>query len=120
MCSWGGRKLRLTGVNRFFESVVIVCMGIFFIRNVATAPFQTGSSLRLIPVCASCKKVCDEKEFWEIVQQSVEEYTSKQFVYGICLDCVEKYYPELHKEGKLLREHRESGKSTSPPHAEEA
>lgn len=49
----------------------------------------------LIPICAGCKKVRNDKDYW----QSVEEYFHKsidaQFSHGICPECIQELYPEI-------------------------
>jgi CheY-like chemotaxis protein len=49
----------------------------------------------LIPICASCKKIRNDKGYWQAVEQYLEERTAAEFTHGICPDCVCKLYPEL-------------------------
>jgi CheY-like chemotaxis protein len=51
----------------------------------------------LIPICASCKKIRNDKGFWQAVEQYLEEHSSAQFTHGICPDCMQKLYPELNE-----------------------
>lgn len=44
----------------------------------------------LIPMCAWCKKIRDDKGYWNQVEQYVEEHTEALFTHGICPDCIEK------------------------------
>lgn len=48
---------------------------------------------RILPMCANCKKIRNDQEYWD----SVEEYLKKQldldFSHSICPDCREKLYP---------------------------
>jgi PAS domain S-box-containing protein len=48
----------------------------------------------IIPICANCKKVRDDKGYWEQVESYVSHHTNAQFSHGVCPDCVEKLYPE--------------------------
>lgn len=52
----------------------------------------------LIPICASCKKVRDDKGYWNQVEDYIEDRSSAQFSHGICPDCVEKLYPMYSKK----------------------
>ena len=47
----------------------------------------------IIPICAHCKKVRDDKGYWEQVESYVAQHTKAQFSHGICPKCVEKHYP---------------------------
>lgn len=47
----------------------------------------------LIPICAACKKIRDDKGFWNQVETYIQDRSDAQFSHGICPDCKEKYYP---------------------------
>ncbi len=49
----------------------------------------------LIPICASCKKIRDDKGFWNQVENYIEDRSDAQFSHGICPDCRDRIYPEL-------------------------
>jgi len=49
----------------------------------------------LVPICASCKKVRDDKGFWKQVESYVAERTDAQFSHGICPDCLKELYSEF-------------------------
>jgi len=48
----------------------------------------------ILPMCASCKKIRDDKGYWEQVEAYVARHTDAQFSHGICPDCMERLYPE--------------------------
>jgi phosphoserine phosphatase RsbU/P len=52
----------------------------------------------LVPICAYCKKVRDDKNFWQQVEHYVSEHTEAQFSHGICPDCYQKAREELRKD----------------------
>jgi len=49
----------------------------------------------LIPICASCKKIRDDKGYWNSLETYLSEHSDAQFSHGICPQCAEKLYPEL-------------------------
>jgi len=53
----------------------------------------------LLPICANCKKIRDDKGYWEAVDGYFTKHSDVQFTHGICPDCIKKYYPE-YKPGK--------------------
>ena len=53
----------------------------------------------LLPICANCKKIRDDKGYWEAVDGYFTKHSDVQFTHGICPDCIEKFYPE-YKPGK--------------------
>lgn len=58
---------------------------------------------RLIPICANCKKVRDDNDYWQEVEKYFDEHTGVQFSHGICPECLDKMYGEedwYQKRGK--------------------
>lgn len=53
----------------------------------------------IIPICASCKKVRDDKGYWKQVEQYVHENTGADFSHGYCPECVKKL-PGYRGRGK--------------------
>lgn len=49
----------------------------------------------LIPICASCKKIRDDKGFWNQLETFIQDNSNAQFSHGICPECIEKFYPML-------------------------
>lgn len=50
----------------------------------------------LIPMCANCKKIRDDKGYWEAVETYIEERSQAEFSHGICPECLKKLYPEYY------------------------
>lgn len=51
----------------------------------------------IIPICASCKKIRDDKGYWNEIEQYIEENTDADFSHGICPECSIRLYPEFSK-----------------------
>jgi len=47
----------------------------------------------LIPICASCKKIRDDKGFWQQVETYIEKFSKIEFSHGLCPDCAKEIYP---------------------------
>ncbi|HAJ27221.1 MAG TPA: hypothetical protein DCG53_08270 [Syntrophus sp. (in: bacteria)] len=52
----------------------------------------------IVPICANCKKIRDDKGYWNQVEKYVSERTDAEFSHGICPDCAKKLYPEFFGE----------------------
>jgi len=59
----------------------------------ALAEVKTLSGL--LPICMHCKKIRDDKGYWNQIETYISQHSSAEFSHGICQDCVEKYYPGL-------------------------
>ena len=51
----------------------------------------------LLPICASCKKIRDDKGYWNQIESYIKSHSEAEFTHSICPDCAEKLYPELSK-----------------------
>jgi len=57
-------------------------------------PSQVKTLSGLIPICASCKQIRDDKGAWHRIEEYVEERTNAEFTHGLCPGCVEKLIKE--------------------------
>jgi PAS domain S-box-containing protein len=48
-----------------------------------------------LPICASCKKVRDDRGYWTQVEAYLLEHSEIEFSHGLCPDCMKKLYPDL-------------------------
>ncbi len=56
------------------------------------------STLRgLLPICAACKKIRDDKGYWRQIEVYIAEHTEADFSHGICPDCARKLYGKYSK-----------------------
>jgi PAS domain S-box-containing protein len=49
----------------------------------------------LLPICASCKKIRDDKGYWSRIEEYIGSHTDAEFTHGICPDCMNKLYPGM-------------------------
>jgi hypothetical protein len=59
----------------------------------ALAKVKTLSGL--LPICASCKKIRDDKGYWTQIEAYIRDRSEAEFSHGICPECVRKLYPDL-------------------------
>lgn len=52
----------------------------------------------LIPICAKCKQVRDDKGFWQQVETYVEAHSHAAFSHGLCPHCLEATRAEWEQE----------------------
>jgi PAS domain S-box-containing protein len=61
-----------------------------------------------LPICSTCKKIRDDKGYWNEVERYIGQHSEAEFSHSICPDCMRKLYPEyadavlgsLEKDGK--------------------
>jgi nitrogen-specific signal transduction histidine kinase len=75
---------------------------------VSTSPYQCGNdkcvvltvenvtelmSLQdILPICANCKSIRNDADYWESVEDYFSRHTEVQLSHGICPDCMSKLY----------------------------
>ena len=52
----------------------------------------------LLPICASCKKIRDDKGYWQQVEEYVSDHSEAIFSHGLCPECLKKMYPDFYQE----------------------
>ena len=68
------------------------------ITELQNALAQIKTLQGILPICMYCKKIRDDKQYWQQVESYVSTHTEAQFSHGICPDCYKKYVePELAK-----------------------
>lgn len=48
----------------------------------------------LLPICASCKKIRDDKGYWNQIEEYIRNHSEADFSHGLCPPCLEKLYPD--------------------------
>ncbi|SLM28194.1 hypothetical protein MTBBW1_1270044 [Desulfamplus magnetovallimortis] len=46
----------------------------------------------LIPICSHCKKIRDDKGYWNILESYIQKHSDASFSHGICPDCSDQLY----------------------------
>ena len=49
----------------------------------------------LLPICSNCKKIRNDKGYWQVVEVYISEHTDATFTHGVCPDCTKILYPDL-------------------------
>jgi PAS domain S-box-containing protein len=49
----------------------------------------------ILPICANCKKIRDDKGYWENIESYIDKHSDARFSHGICPDCIQRLYPDI-------------------------
>jgi len=59
----------------------------------------------MLPICASCKKIRDDKGYWNQLETYIQEHSEAEFTHGFCPDCMKKLYGiSSDEDGTLKKE----------------
>jgi len=51
----------------------------------------------LLPICSNCKKIRDDKGYWNQIESYIRDHSEANFSHSICPECSEKLYPEIYQ-----------------------
>jgi GAF domain-containing protein len=63
-------------------------------RHMAGALEHVKTLHGLLPICAWCKRIRDDRGYWSQVEAYIHQHTGADFTHGICPDCMEKQRPK--------------------------
>ena len=49
----------------------------------------------MLPICANCKNIRDEKGYWQKIEKYITDHSEAIFTHGLCPKCIKKLYPKL-------------------------
>jgi tetratricopeptide (TPR) repeat protein len=75
------------------------------IAELKEALSQVKTLSGLLPICASCKKIRDDRGYWHQVEVYLHHHSNADFTHGICPDCQKKLYPGLYANDQQPREY---------------
>jgi len=65
------------------------------IRELQSALSEVKALRGFLPICASCKKIRDDKGYWNQIEAYICAHSDAQFSHGLCSDCARKLYSDL-------------------------
>lgn len=64
------------------------------IHDLRQASFEVKILSGLLPICSHCKKIRDDKGYWNNIEAYIHEHSEAKFSHGICQECAKKHYPD--------------------------
>ncbi len=52
-----------------------------------------------LPICSNCKKIRDDKGYWNQIESYIRDRSEAEFSHGICPECAKKLYPDMDLYG---------------------
>jgi hypothetical protein len=68
--------------------------------KVKEALAQVKTLSGLLPICSACKKIRDDKGYWNQIESYFEENSEVDFTHSVCPDCMQRLYPDFAKRGQ--------------------
>jgi two-component system, response regulator PdtaR len=61
------------------------------VRELQDALAEVRKLSGLLPICLSCKKIRDDRGYWNRVEEYIGKYSRAKFTHGYCPDCARKF-----------------------------
>jgi PAS domain S-box-containing protein len=65
------------------------------IEKLQAALARVKSLSGLLPICASCKKIRDERGAWNMIETYIEQRSHAHFTHSFCPECARRLYPQI-------------------------
>lgn len=78
MFEYRGKKVRVTAIRDLTE------------QREAEEKIRVLSGL--LPICSSCKKIRDDRGYWNRIESYIEQHSDAKFSHSICDNCAQKLY----------------------------
>lgn len=86
-------------------SFLLVSLGAQHVAHLLKAERELSAKLKnaineikqlsgLLPICASCKKIRNDKGYWEQIEAYIGKHSEATFTHGICPECMQEKYPQ--------------------------
>jgi len=65
------------------------------IRELQDALANIKTLRGLLPICSYCKKIRDDKGYWNRIESYIQDHSGAEFTHGMCPECLKNLYPDL-------------------------
>lgn len=65
-------------------------------NNLQKALLEIKELNGMLPICSSCKKIRDDKGYWNQIESYIRDHSTVEFSHSICPDCTKKLYPDFN------------------------
>ena len=70
------------------------------IQELKNALAQVKTLGGLLPICSHCKKIRDDKGYWNQIEAYLHEHSDADFSHSICPECFKEHYPRAYTSMK--------------------
>lgn len=69
-------------------------------RALANALSEVKTLSGLLPICASCQKIRDDRGYWDRIETYIQAHSEATFSHSLCPECAQRLYPDIFPEGE--------------------
>lgn len=96
-------KTPVNVVESIFESIIILIIAIFCVRVSSRLLSKIKIMEGLLPICTSCKKIRDDNNHWQTIENYIESRSNASFSHCLCQECMKKLYGDQEWYQKKIK-----------------
>lgn len=83
-------------INAMIRTAVLGSFAVLVarVRHTLTLAREVEILRGLLPICGFCKKIRDQQEVWQPLEQYISERSEAEFTSSVCPECARRHYPE--------------------------
>lgn len=81
-------------LHLYFHKVQLLAERDKLVAEIQDALDHVKTLRGLLPVCSYCKKVRNDKGYWEQIEEYLTEHSQAEFTHGVCPECMLKFPKE--------------------------
>jgi hypothetical protein len=74
-------------------------LGVITHHIIHTLIIRTRQLEGFLPICARCKKIRDDKGYWNQIEEYIRTHSEAEFTHSLCEECAEKHYGYRRRRG---------------------
>ena len=82
----------------YYAGLILVIMygyTVFRTRFIWASLTEIKTLSGLLPICAKCKKIRDDKGYWKQIEEYISTHSDAEFSHSICPQCAKELYGDL-------------------------
>ena len=65
---------------------------IIIIKDLTSALDEIKTLKGIVPICSGCKKIRDDKGYWNLLESYIEKHSNASFSHSLCPECSDAFY----------------------------
>lgn len=87
---WEGNAAYLISIRDITQKQMLLSEREKLIEELRKALDRIQTLRGMLPICSLCKKIRDDKGYWEQIETYITEHSEAEFTHGLCPECASK------------------------------